>query len=96
MKEVEQLTIVGIDPSNPPHFKGGVNAWHFSRCDGLTVRHVRVIGQSGNGLNLDDGGGSFPLSKNITIENVEVSNIGPKGNHDGIKCPGLQAFTIKN
>lgn len=96
VREVERLTIVGLDPNNPPHFQGGVNAWHFSLCERLTVQHIRISGQSGNGLNIDDGGGTHSPVRNLSIENVEVSDIGPKGNHDGIKCSGLQAFTIKN
>jgi hypothetical protein len=96
VRGVEQLTIAGLDPKNPPHFKGGRNAWHFSRCGGLTVRHIRVSGQTNNGFNIDDGGGSHPTVKDITIEGVEISDIGPKGNHDGIKCSGLQNFTIKD
>src|SRR6187431_1192892 len=53
---IERLTIEGADAKQPPHFKGGGNAWQFSRCAGLTLRNLRVSGQSGNGLNLDDGG----------------------------------------
>ena len=36
---IPDLTIEALDPANPPHFKGGAQAWHFSRCPGLTVRH---------------------------------------------------------
>jgi hypothetical protein len=93
---VERLTIAGLDPKNPPHFQGGLNAWRFSRCEGLTVRHLRVSGQTANGFNIDDGGGSHPLVKNITFEGVEISDVGPRGNHDGIKCSGLKDFTIKD
>src|SRR6185295_14022847 len=68
VRGVERVTITGFDPKNPPHFSGGASAWHFSRCEGLTVRHLRVSGQTGNGLNIDDGGGSHPAAKDITIE----------------------------
>jgi hypothetical protein len=40
-------------------------------------------------LNLDDGGDLANPVTGITIEHVEISDIGPKGNHDGIKCSGL-------
>lgn len=93
---VESLTVEALDPKNPPHFKGGANAWHFSRCGDLTLRHLRVSGQSGNGLNLDDGGDLARPVNGITIEHLEISDIGPKGNHDGIKGSGLDGMTIRD
>lgn len=93
---VEKLTIEALDPKNPPHFKGGGNAWHFSRCKDLTLRNLRISGQTGNGLNLDDGGDLANTITGITIERVEISDIGPTGNHDGIKCSGLDKLTIRD
>lgn len=93
---VEKLTIEALDPKQPPHFRGGANAWHFSRCKDLTLRNLRLSGQTGNGLNLDDGGDLAYPTTGITIEHVEISEIGPKGNHDGIKCSGLDRLTIRD
>jgi hypothetical protein len=93
---VEHLTIEALDAKQPPHFKGGANAWHFSRCSGLTLRHLRVSGQTGNGLNLDDGGELAKPTTDTTIEGVVISDVGPKGNHDGIKCSGLDRLTIRD
>lgn len=92
----ERLTIEALDPKSPPHFMGGSNAWHFSRCNNLTLRNLRISGQTGNGLNLDDGGDLASPTTGITLQNIEVSDIGPKGNHDGIKCSGLDKLTIRN
>ena len=92
---IERLTIESLDAKNPPHFKGGAYAWHFSHCNDLTLRNLRVSGQTGNGLNLDDGGELANPTTGITIERVEISDIGPKGNHDGIKCSGLDKLTIR-
>jgi len=93
---VENLTIEALDPKQPPHFKGAANGWQFSRCTGLTLRHLRISGQTGNGLNLDDGGELAKPVQGITIEHVEISDIGPTGNHDGIKCSGLVGLTIRH
>jgi hypothetical protein len=93
---VEKLTIEALDAKNPPHFKGGGNAWHFSRCNDLTLRNLRISGQTGNGLNLDDGGDLANPVTGITSERVDISDIGPKGNHDGIKCSGLDKLTIRD
>lgn len=93
---VDKLTIEALEAKDPPHFKGGGNAWHFSRCFDLTLRNIRVSGQTANGLNLDDGGDLTKPVTGITIDHVEVSDIGPKGNHDGIKCSGLDKLTIRD
>lgn len=93
---VAQLTITALDPENPPLFVGGGNAWHFSRCPGLIVTHLRTRGQTGNGFNLDDGGdGEHPV-EGITLSNLEIREVGPQGNHDGIKGSGLINLTIRD
>ncbi|MDZ4406019.1 right-handed parallel beta-helix repeat-containing protein [Prosthecobacter sp.] len=93
---VEKLTIEALDAKNPPHFKGGGNGWQFSRCAELTLRNLRISGQTGNGLNLDDGGQLDAPVMGITLEHIEISDIGPQGNHDGIKCSGLDKLTIRD
>ena len=93
---VDKLTIEALDPKNPPHIKGGSNAWHFSRCNDLILRDLQITGQSGNGLNLDDGGRFDQPVKGITLEHLIISDIGPKGNHDGVKCSGLDNLTIRD
>ena len=96
VKDVTDLTIEATDPDKPPHFRGGSYAWHFSGCSGLKLRHLRVSGQSHNGLNLDDGGSADRPMKNVTLEHLDVSDIGPKGNFDGIKCSGLEDVAIRD
>lgn len=93
---VANLTVEAADPARPPHFKGGSSAWHFSGCSDLTLRHLRVSGQRHNGLNLDDGGqGRRPMNR-VTLEHLHVTDVGPIGNFDGIKCSGLQDLTIRD
>lgn len=96
VRNIGNLTIEALDPAHPPVFKGGKNAWQFSRCPSLTLRHLKITGQSDNGLNLDDGGQFDSPVENITIEQVEISDIGPQGNHDAIKCSGLKKLEIKH
>ena len=90
------LTIEALDPQQPPHFKGSANAWHFARCPKLTLRNLIVSGQTDNGLNIDDGGELTKAVRGITIENIAVNDIGPTGNHDGIKCSGLDELVIRD
>lgn len=93
---VERLTVEAADPQRPPVFRGGATAWQFSRCAHLTLRHLKITGQTGNGLNLDDGGDRARPVPGITLEHLEISDIGPTGNHDGIKCSGLTGLTIRD
>ena len=92
---VENLTVEALDPKNPPHFQGGANGWQFSQCRNLTVRGLHLSGQTGNGLNLDDGGQYDKPVTGVTLEDLDISDIGPKGNHDAIKCSGLTQLTIR-
>ncbi len=91
---ISELTIEGTDPKNPPRLMGGTSAWQFSRCNGLTLRNLAVSGQTGNGINIDDGGAGSPTAR-VTLENLTVADIGPRGNCDGIKCSGIDELTIR-
>jgi hypothetical protein len=93
---IDKLTVEALDPKDPPVFAGGGVGWQFSNCPNLTVRHLKVTGQTGNGVNLDDGGQRERAVTGITLEHLEVSDIGPKGNCDGIKCSGLDKITIRD
>ena len=93
---VDQLTVEALDRHNPPHFKGGTSAWHFSRCHDLSLRFLKISGQSGNGLNIDDGGRLNQPVSGVTLEHIDISDIGPTGNHDGIKCSGLDKLIIRD
>ena len=92
---IDDLTIEALDPANPPLFKGGKTGWIFDRCNGLTLRHLRVAGQSINGLNISDGGRLLEPVSGVTLEDIEISDIGPSGNHDGIKCSGVDRLVIR-
>jgi hypothetical protein len=89
------IVIEGADPKNPPVFKGGNEALHFISCAHLVIRGIAISGQTSNGLNIDDG--STPGSAHhVLVENVSVSDVGPQGNHDGIKLSGLEDFEVRN
>lgn len=93
---IPRLTVEAMDAKDRPVFRGGATGWHFSRCENLTLRGLVIIGQTRNGLNIDDGGQREKPVRGVTIENVEVREIGPKGNHDGIKLSGLEDLTVRN
>lgn len=93
---VDDLTLEAQDPGRPPHFSGGQTAFQFTRCHRLTLRHLKISGQSMNGLNLDDGGRRESPVQGVTLAGLEVSDIGPSGNHDAIKCSGMDGLTIRD
>lgn len=95
VKGISQLTVEAADLANPPHFKNGNLGWQFSLCPGLTVRNLIVSGQRHNGFNIDDGGVRDKPVKGVTLSGLKVSEIGPKGNFDGIKCSGIDDLVIK-
>lgn len=93
---VAELTVEALDAKARPVFRGGRGAWQFSQCPGLTVRGLVLIGQTGNGLNIDDGGQRERPVRGVKIEGVEVLDIGPQGNHDAIKLSGLDELTVRD
>jgi hypothetical protein len=96
LEGIANLTVEGLDPAQPPRFVGGSTGWHFSRCPGLRLRHLVVAGQTVNGLNLDEGGPEQPAATDVVLENLSVEDIGPEGNHDGIKVSGLTDLIIRD
>lgn len=90
-----RLTVTALDPARPPVFVGGSVAWHFSRCPNLAVTHLHCRGQTSNGINVDDGGDRDDPVAGVTLAHLEVRDIGPRGNHDGIKGSGLVELTIR-
>lgn len=96
VQDIDGLIIEGVDPKNPPHFEGGKEAWHFSCCDRLQLRHLFVRGQQANGINIDDGGDRAHPTTKVLLSHIVVQDIGPKGNFDAIKCSGIDELVIEN
>lgn len=92
----QPIVIEGSDPANPPRFEGGAEAWHLSDCVGLTLRNIAVRGQTGNGINVDDGGSYRTPARHITLENLQIADVGPQGNHDAIKLSGVDDFVVRD
>lgn len=88
------IVLEGADPKDPPVFEGGQLGLHLSDCAHLTLRNLVVRGQSGNGINVDDGGTFDTPSHHITLEAVRVADIGPTGNRDAIKLSGVDDLRV--
>lgn len=93
--EGKPIVIRAADPNNPPVFRGGSECLHFVDAAWLELRDLVLTGATGNGLNMDDGGSYDTPSHHIVLANLRVSDIGPEGNHDGIKLSGVDDFRIE-
>ncbi|MDF2440307.1 MAG: hypothetical protein JWN98_1291 [Abditibacteriota bacterium] len=89
------IVITGADPKNPPHFKGGGNVLHLAAISHVELSDLILSGAPDNGLNLDDGAQYGTPSHHIVLRRLQVRDIGPDGNHDGIKLSGLEDFRIE-
>ncbi len=90
------LVIEAADPQKKPTFQGGTESLHLTNCTYVTLRNLAVRGQTGNGINIDDGGDAKKPAHHITIEGIEIAEIGPAGNHDALKLSGIDDLIVQN
>lgn len=90
------IVISALDPTNPPVIKGGGECLHFSEVAYLEIHNLVLTGARYNGLNIDDGGSFDTPSHHIVLRNLQVRDIGPTGNCDGIKLSGVTNFRVEN
>ena len=90
------VTIRSQFTDNLATISGGTQAIQLSDATRVTLEHMIFQGQTGNGVNIDDGGSFDTPSTDITIRNLTVRNMNANGNNDGIKLSGVTGFTIDN
>lgn len=89
------ITIAGVHPATVV-FNGGTESLHLSRCSYLQVENVSVTGQTGNGMNIDDGGILDVPTHHVRVKNVSFRQMAASGNNDMLKLSGLDDFEIVN
>ncbi|MCD6359317.1 MAG: right-handed parallel beta-helix repeat-containing protein [Armatimonadetes bacterium] len=89
------IIIEAEEPDNPPVIHGGTECMHFVDASWVELRGLTLTGASGNGLNIDDGGSYDTPTHHITLRDLTVTDIGPDGNHDGIKLSGVDDFLVQ-
>lgn len=90
------IIIAAADPAQPPVIEGGGGGLQLSDPAFVELRHLVFSGASGNGLNIDDGGSKATPAHHIRLVGLVVRDVGPKGNRDGIKLSGVDAFLIED
>lgn len=91
---LSQVTIRSFDPANRAVIDGGSNGIQLSDASGVTISDLVFRNQTGNGLNIDDGGSFDTPTTGITLRNLTVQDIVTAGNFDGIKMSGVNDFLI--
>ncbi len=77
-------------------FEGGSESMHFSECSYLIIENFSVRGQTGNGMNCDDGGTFDTPTHHITFRGITFGSMGATGNNDQLKLSGLDDFVIED
>jgi hypothetical protein len=94
-EEGKPIVITAADPKQPPMVEGGGGGIHLSGCSHVELRDLHVNGATGNGINIDDASDRNKPSRGIVLRRLTVTNIGSRGNQDGIKMSGVDGFTIE-
>ncbi|RPI66155.1 MAG: hypothetical protein EHM43_11800, partial [Ignavibacteriae bacterium] len=77
-------------------FVGGSESMHFSECSWLVIEEMTVTGQTGNGMNIDDGGTIETPTHHLTVRRVSFDSMNASGNNDFLKLSGLDDFVIED
>jgi hypothetical protein len=94
--EGKPVVLEAADPEHPPVFRGGGVGIQLSDPVHVELRNLVFEGQSGNGLNVDDGGTPESPGHHVTLHGLMVRDVGPDGNRDGIKLSGLLDVRVES
>ena len=89
------IVLAGADPKDPPVFEGGAVAMHLRGVAHVEIADLVIRGMSGNGINIDDDGRRETPSHHVTLRRLTITDVGGRGNHDGIKMSGVDDFLVE-
>lgn len=75
-------------------FQGGSQAFHLTDPAYLRIEGLTFNGQTGNGVNIDDGGTPETPAHHVVISNCTWSGMNATGNNDELKLSGLDDFVV--
>ncbi|MDH7515041.1 MAG: right-handed parallel beta-helix repeat-containing protein [Bacteroidota bacterium] len=76
-------------------FEGGTEAIHLSDPAWIRISGFVFEGQSGNGVNIDDGGTFDTPARHILVENCIWRALNASGNNDQLKLSGVDSFLVR-
>ena len=88
------VTIRSEDVENPAIIRGGTNGIQLSNATDVVFENLVFEQQTGNGINIDDGGDFSTPTTGITLRKVTVRDMNAGGNNDGIKLSGVTGFVL--
>ncbi len=89
------ITIMGTS-SEDVIFVGETEGLHFSNISYIRIENMSFTGQTGNAMNIDDGGTFETPSHHVIIKDCVFYEMGSQGNNDFLKLSGLDDFEIIN
>ncbi|MCC7439407.1 MAG: hypothetical protein IT211_13015 [Armatimonadetes bacterium] len=76
--------------------RGGSNAWQLTDPAYLRIVGISFGGQTGNGLNIDDGGTYDTPAHHLIVERCTWLDINATGNNDLFKMSGIDSFEVRD
>ena len=76
-------------------FEGGTNALQFTDAAYLQIHGIIFQHQTGNGVNVDDGGSYETPSHHVTFDHCTFRDINASGNNDLLKLSGVDFLEIR-
>jgi hypothetical protein len=90
----QPVAIVAAAGEAPPVFGGSGNGMQLVDPAWLLIEGIVVESCTDNGLNIDDGGDYATPAGPLVVRGVTIRDIGPTGNHDGLKMSGVDDFVV--
>ena len=75
---------------------GGTESLHFTNCRYIVLENLVFERNTGNGVNIDDGGDYNSPAMHFEIRRCWFRNMGAQGNNDFLKLSGLDSFAVTN
>ncbi len=88
------ITITGRGPERT-RIEGG-RGLQFSRPAYVRIENLTMSGQTGNAMNIDDGGTITQPAHHVEVRNVHFVGMQATGNVDYLKLSGLDTFLVEN
>ena len=92
----EQPIVIKAENRHQAIMQGGTESIHLVSCSYVEIEGLLIQGQSGNGMNIDDGGTYTIPTHHITIRDCIFQDMAANGNNDLLKLSGLDSFLIEN
>ncbi|MBZ0257954.1 right-handed parallel beta-helix repeat-containing protein, partial [bacterium] len=92
--ESSPIKIIGPEDGEAV-FSGGNTAIQLTDPAYVVLENFTIEGAAANGINIDDGMSYTTPAHHVVLRNLVVRDIGPEGNHDGIKLSGLDHFRVE-